>query len=139
MLPPKEAHGRTSTLLTCRQVEPNDVPANVSPSPMRGMDTAMLPPEEAQCRTQTLSIRRQAKPAVPPADANSAKHRGRDTAVLPPKEAQRRTPTQNPDWHRLAQSVLDETHELAIAQALPDASAALTALSSTKADADGKP
>jgi hypothetical protein len=155
VLPPKEAHCRTSTLPTCRQVEPDDVPADVNPSPMRGMDTAVLPPEEAQCRTQTLSIRRQAKPAVPPADANTLKHRGRDTAMLPPKEAQSRTPTLPPrkeyrapasiptNFARIsaatARVTTSDVHLWDTTSLLPNAHASSTALSPTKADADGKP
>ena len=155
VLPPKEAHCRTSTLPTCRQVEPDDVPADVNPSPMRGMDTAVLPPQEAQCRTQTLSIRRQAQPAVPPADANTLKHRGRDTAMLPPKEAQSRTPTLPPrkeyrapasiptNFARIsaatARVTTSDVHLWDTTSLLPNAHASSTALSPTKADADGKP
>jgi len=155
VLPPKEAHCRTSTLPTCRQVEPDDVPADVNPSPMRGMDTAVLPPKEAQCRTQTLSIRRQAKPAVPPADANTLTHRGRDTAVLPPKEAQCRTPTLPPRKEYRAPASIptnlarisavtarvttSDVHLWDTTSLLPNAHASSTALSPTKADADGKP
>jgi hypothetical protein len=46
---------------------------------------------------------------------------------------------QNSNWYSEAQNTLQDAQALAPATSLPNAHASSTALSSTKADADGKP
>jgi hypothetical protein len=95
----KGAHGRTPTLPTHRQVEPDVVHADVNPTPIhRGRDSAGLLLKGAHCRTLT-----QAEPNVLPADS------------------------------------LRDAQAPALAPASTTAPAISTALSPTKAAADGKP
>jgi hypothetical protein len=102
--------------------------ARTSPRLMsRERDTAVQPPMGANCRTLTLPTCRQDELVILPTDANpSPMHRERDTAVQPPTGAYCRTLT-------------PQTQVLALATIVPTAHATPTALSPTKADADGKP
>ena len=62
----KGAHGRTPTLPTHRQVEPDVVHTDANPTPMhKGRDTAGLLLKGAHCRTPTLPTRRQVEPVLP--------------------------------------------------------------------------
>jgi hypothetical protein len=126
--PPRGAHCRTPTLQTFCQDEPDVLLTNTNSTPThRERDTAVQPPTEAHCKTPTLPTRRQNEPDVLPTDANSTPmHREKDTAVQPPMEVHCRTSTH-------------PTLASALANAPPTAHASSTALSPTKADADGKP
>ena len=132
-------------------------------------DTAVTPLLGAQCRTSTHPTCSQAEPDVLPTDTNpTLMHRGRDTAVTPLLGAHGRTSTHptcsqvepaalstasmgalcrtstHPTCSQTERDVLPtdslrDAQMLALAPALPNAHATSTALSPTRAAADGKP
>ena len=132
-------------------------------------DTAVTPPMGAQCRTSAHPTCSQAELDVLPTDTNlTLMHRGRDTAVTPLLGAHGRTST-HPTHSQVEPAALStasmgalcrtSTHPtcsqtepdvlptdslrdaqmLALAPALPNAHVTSTALSPTRAAADGKP
>ena len=132
-------------------------------------DTAVTPLLGAQCRTSTHPTCSQAELDVLPTDTNlTLMHRGRDTAVTPLLGAHGRTSTHptcsqvepaalstasmgalcrtstHPTCSQTERDVLPtdslrDAQMLALAPALPNAHATSTALSPTRAAADGKP
>ena len=156
VLLPKGAHYGTPTL----RITVNDTykmaPAETNPTPLsqtsppdsprsmrRERNTAMLLLKGAHGRIPTLPTFRQVEPDVVHTDANpTPPHEGRDTAGLLLKGAHCRTPTL--PTRRQVEPVLptdslSDAQVLALAPALTTAPATSTALSPTRAAADGKP
>ena len=142
-----------SALSTHRQVEPDVVLTETNPTLMHSeKDTAMLLLKGAHGRTPTLPTHRHVEPDVSHADASSTPpHEGRDTAVLLPKGALSRTlPSLNLRQTELdvvrtapncnsAQTAIQNAQSKVLSLPSTTASTTSTALSPTKATADGKP
>ena len=123
------AHCRTSTPPTYSQAEPNAVPTDTNPTLLhRGRDTAVTPLIGAHGRTSTHPTCSQVEPVALSTASMGALCRTSTHPTCSQTE---------PDV--LPTDSLRDAQMLALAPALPNAHAISTALSPTKAAADGKP